>query len=95
LGVRIRRGCASQKGKGQVEHDLAPRKKPSAKMGQLSLVYFEYPCVELEVVVVMGASFFCAHAPKLKALAKTATIIIAFKNFNLYRLLSQQVAVAL
>jgi hypothetical protein len=64
-------------------------------MGQLSLVYFEYPCVELEVVVVMGASFFCAHAPKLKALAKTATIIIAFKNFNLYRLLSQQVAVAL
>jgi hypothetical protein len=27
-------------------------------------------------------SFFCAQAPKLKALAKTATIMIAFKNFN-------------
>jgi hypothetical protein len=39
-----------------------------------------------------AASFFCAQAPKLKALAKTATIIIIFKNFNLSRLLSQQVA---
>lgn len=53
--------------------------------------YFEYPVVEL-VVVDIGASFFCAQAPRLKALAKTVTIIIAFKNFNVYRLLSLLVA---
>ena len=45
------------------------------------LSYFEYPCVELADVEDI-ASFFCAQAPKLKALAKTATIMIAFKNFN-------------
>ena len=44
------------------------------------LSYFEYPCVEL--AAVEDVSFFCAQAPKLKALAKTATIMIAFKNFN-------------
>jgi hypothetical protein len=44
------------------------------------LSYFEYPRVELAVVAVV--SFFCAQAPRLKALAKTATIMIAFKNFN-------------
>jgi hypothetical protein len=41
---------------------------------------------------VITSSFFCAQAPKLKALAKTARIMIAFKNFNLSRLLSEQVA---
>jgi hypothetical protein len=48
--------------------------------------------VELAVVLVDTASFFCAHAPKLRAPAKTATIMIAFKNFNVSRLLSPQVA---
>jgi len=38
------------------------------------------------------ASFFCAQAPKLKALANTATIMIALTNFNVYRLLSSPVA---
>jgi hypothetical protein len=47
----------------------------------LKLVYFEYPCVELAVVLDV-ASFFWAQAPKVKALAKTAMIMIAFKNFN-------------
>jgi hypothetical protein len=47
--------------------------------------------VELPVVVVAVDSFF-AQAPMLKALATMATIMIAFKNFNVYRLLSQQVA---
>jgi hypothetical protein len=47
--------------------------------------------VEL-VVPVDTASLCCAHAPKLKAVAKTAMIMIAFKNFNLSRLLSLQVA---
>jgi len=32
--------------------------------------------------VVVTSSFLWAQAPKLKALAKTAKIMIAFKNFN-------------
>ena len=39
-----------------------------------------------------GASLVCAQAPSPKALAITTAIMITFKNFNLYRLLSQQVA---
>jgi hypothetical protein len=50
--------------------------------------YFEYPVVELAVVLVEGDSFFCAQAPKLRAVAKTVTIMNAFKNFNLTHLLS-------
>jgi hypothetical protein len=46
----------------------------------------------VELAEVDTASFFCAHAPKPKALAKTATIMIAFRNFNVYRLLSLLVA---
>jgi hypothetical protein len=45
-------------------------------------VYFEYPVVELAVVLVEADSFFCAQAPKLRAVARTAMIMIAFKNFN-------------
>jgi hypothetical protein len=51
----------------------------------------EYPRVEADVVLDID-SFFCAQAPKLKALAKTAKNMIAFKNFNLSRLLSLLVA---
>jgi hypothetical protein len=43
-------------------------------------------------VVAVVVSFFWAQAPKLKAPARTATIMIAFKNFNLTRLLSLLVA---
>jgi len=52
--------------------------------------YFEYPVVPVVLAVVV--SFFWAQAPKLKAPAKTVTIMIAFKNFNLTRLLSLLVA---
>jgi hypothetical protein len=45
--------------------------------------------VELAVVLV-AASLCCAQAPKVKALANTATIMIALTNFNVYRLLSLQ-----
>jgi hypothetical protein len=48
--------------------------------------------VELAVVLVDIDSFFCAQAPKVKALANTATIMIALTNFNLSRLLSLPVA---
>jgi len=33
--------------------------------------------------VVAASSLCCAHAPKLRALAKTAMIMIALMNFNL------------
>jgi hypothetical protein len=36
----------------------------------------------VELAVVATLSFFCAHAPKLKAPAKTAMIMITFRNFN-------------
>jgi len=49
----------------------------------------EYPVL---AVVVVAASFFCAQAPKVKALAAMATIMIALTNFNVYRLLSLPVA---
>jgi hypothetical protein len=47
--------------------------------------------VELAVVAVVD-SFFWAQAPKVKAPARTAKIIIAFKKFNVSRLLSLLVA---
>jgi hypothetical protein len=53
----------------------------------------EYPRVLADVPVDM-VSCLWAHAPKLNVLAKTARIMIAFRNFNLYRLLSEQVATA-
>ena len=46
--------------------------------------YFEYVRVEAAVVPVDIVSFFCAQAPKLKALAKTVTIMIAFKTLILF-----------
>jgi len=52
--------------------------------------YFEYPV--LAVVLAEVVSFFWAQAPKLKAPARTVTIMIAFTNFNLTRLLSLLVA---
>jgi hypothetical protein len=55
--------------------------------------YLEYPRV-LAVVPVDIVSCLWAQAPKVKVLAKTARIMIAFRNFNLYRLLSEQVATA-
>jgi hypothetical protein len=51
--------------------------------------------VEPAVVLLDIVSCFFAHAPKLKALAKTATIMIAFNSFNVYRLLSLLVAAVL
>jgi hypothetical protein len=88
-------GDQSLHGKGQVDDDLAFAKAIPKSRNNSVLRYFEYPCVELAVEVPDVVSLLCAHAPRLKALVKTATIIIAFKNFNLYRPLSLQVAAAL
>jgi hypothetical protein len=41
---------------------------------------------------VITSSFFCAQAPSPKEVASTATSMIIFTNFNLSRLLSEQVA---
>jgi hypothetical protein len=57
---------------------------------QLQRDYLWYPLVL--AVVVVAASLCCAQAPKVKALANTATIMIALTNFNVYRLLSPPVA---
>jgi len=46
--------------------------------------YFEYVRVEAAVVPVDIDSFFWAQAPKLKALAKTVRIMIAFKTLILF-----------
>jgi hypothetical protein len=46
--------------------------------------YFEYVRVEAADVSVAIVSFLCAQAPKLKALAKTAMIMIAFKTLILF-----------
>jgi hypothetical protein len=53
--------------------------------------YFEYPRV-LAVVPVDMVSCLWAHAPRLNVPTKTARSMIAFRNFNVYRLLSEQVA---
>jgi len=56
-------------------------------------VYFAYPVVPAPVVTT---SFFCcAQAPSPKAVTSKATTVITFTNFNLYRLLSPQVALPL
>jgi hypothetical protein len=61
-----------------------------SSLGQLQRDYLWYPV--LADVLVVADSFFCAQAPKVKALAATATIKIALTNFNVYRLLSLRVA---
>jgi hypothetical protein len=53
--------------------------------------YLEYPRV-LAVVPVDIVSCLWAQAPRLNVLTKTARSMIALRNFNLYRLLSEQVA---
>src|SRR6266542_2124675 len=50
-------------------------------------IYFEYGAG-----AGVTTSLCCAQAPSPNAVTKTATTMIVFKNFNLYRLLSQQVA---
>ncbi|PYK53955.1 MAG: hypothetical protein DME48_09785 [Verrucomicrobia bacterium] len=83
--TRRTRRAGSVKEKGQVETrpgllgESAHNKQPAA------VNYFL-------AVGGGGASLVCAQAPSPKALAITTAIMITFKNFNLYRLLSQQVA---
>ena len=79
-------GKFRKEGKGQVETrpgllgEIRPQFKTTSR-----LIYFL-------AVGGGGASLVCAQAPSPKALAITTAIMITFKNFNLYRLLSQQVA---
>ena len=74
-----------KKKKARSKHDLAFWANPPTKKQPAAVNYFL-------AVGGGGASLVCAQAPSPKALAITTAIMITFKNFNLYRLLSQQVA---
>ncbi len=78
--MRIRK-----KKKARSKHDLASWAKSAHNKQPAAVNYFL-------AVGGGGASLVCAQAPSPKALAITTAIMITFKNFNLYRLLSQQVA---
>ena len=80
IGGRIRK-----KEKARPKHDLASRANPPNNKTTSRCNYFL-------AVGGGGASLVCAQAPSPKALAITTAIMITFKNFNLSRLLSQQVA---
>jgi hypothetical protein len=71
--------------KARSKHDLASWANPPTIKQPAAVNYFL-------AVGGGGASLVCAQAPSPKALAITTAIMITFKNFNLYRLLSQQVA---
>ena len=75
----------SGKGKGQVETRPGLLGESAHNIQPAAVNYFL-------AVGGGGASLVCAQAPSPKALAITTAIMITFKNFNLYRLLSQQVA---
>ena len=77
----------SGKGKGQVETRPGLLGESAHNIQPAAVNYFL-------AVGGGGASLVCAQAPSPKALAITTAIMITFKNFNLYRLLSQQVAPA-
>ncbi len=72
------------------------RKRPGRNttwpLGRICPQYTTSRCNYFLAVGGGGASLVCAQAPSPKALAITTAIMITFKNFNLYRLLSQQVA---
>ena len=76
-----------KKEKGQVGHDLASLRKLNRRQQNRPPTYF--PDFGAGVTT---SSFFCAQAPSPKAVTSTATIMIIFTNFNLSRLLSEQVA---
>ena len=78
-------GAKSGKEKGQVENTTWP-------FGLNRPQFTTSRCNYFLAVGGGGASLVCAQAPSPKALAITTAIMITFKNFNLYRLLSQQVA---
>ena len=74
-----------QKKKARSKHDLASLGKAAHDKQPSAVNYFL-------AVGGGGASLVCAQAPSPKALATTTAIMITFKNFNIIRLLSQQVA---
>jgi hypothetical protein len=74
-----------EKEKARSKHDLASLGESAHNKQPAAVNYFL-------AVGGGGASLVCAQAPSPKALAITTAIMITFKNFNLYRLLSQQVA---
>ena len=82
---RVRQMGNPEKEKARSKHDLASWANSPTIKQPAAVNYFL-------AVGGGGASLVCAQAPSPKALAITTAIMITFKNFNLYRLLSQQVA---
>ena len=88
----------SQEGRVSAEAKRARRRKgqvetrPGLLGGNRPQINNQPLCNYFLAVGGGGASLVCAQAPSPKALAITTAIMITFKNFNLYRLLSQQVA---
>ena len=82
---RVRQMETPEKEKARSKHDLASLGESAHNKQPAAVNYFL-------AVGGGGASLVCAQAPSPKALAITTAIMITFKNFNLYRLLSQQVA---
>jgi hypothetical protein len=80
----LARAVLGNKGKGQAAHDLAFSGQSHRQQITRRRTYFAYPVVPAVVVT----SLFCwAQAPNAKAVASKATIINAFKKFNLSHLL--------
>jgi len=73
--------------KARPEHDLA-------FLGEIAPIESTGYSIYFPVGAGAGAttSLCCAQAPSSKAVTRTATIMISFRNFNLSRLLSSQVA---
>ena len=73
--------------KARPEHDLA-------FLGEIAPIESTGYSIYFPVGAGAGAttSLCCAQAPSSKAVTRTATIMIIFRNFNLSRLLSSQVA---
>src|SRR5205823_14034330 len=86
LSVGVRPLCVMKK-KARPEHYLA-------FLGEIAPIESTGYSIYFPVGAVAGAttSLCCAQAPSSKAVTRTATIMIIFRNFNLSRLLSSQVA---
>jgi hypothetical protein len=69
--------------KARPEHDLAFWAKIAQLKGRGTSIYFPIGAGAGAV-----ASLCCAQAPSPKAVTRIANIMIVFRNFNLYRLLS-------
>ena len=86
-GKKVSQALMRHEKKARSEHDLA-------FLGEIAPIESTGYSIYFPVGAGAGAttSLCCAQAPSSKAVTRTATIMIIFRNFNLSRLLSSQVA---